>query len=262
MELRGKVAVVTGGGSGIGRSLARSFASEGMRVAVVDVDGARASSVADEVGGAAFECDVTDAGAVDRLASEVVATLGGAHVLCNNAGVALSGTAWETPLEEWHRLFDVNVWGVVHGIRSFVPRFVEQGDGHVVNTASLAGLSAPPGLAAYGVSKHAVVALSELLARDLEASGHAGVGVTALCPGFVRTALMEDPRSYAASTEVGRMIGQALVGGVEGGLDPDEVAAAVVVAVREGRPFVVTDPATGEHVAARLEAVRAAAALA
>jgi NAD(P)-dependent dehydrogenase (short-subunit alcohol dehydrogenase family) len=223
-----------------------------MSVAVADVDGSRAAAVAAEVGGTAFECDVTSAAAVDRLAADVGDDV---RVVCLNAGVGICGTAWETSLEEWHRLFDVNLWGVVHGVRSFVPRLVAAREGHVVLTASLAGLTANPGLAAYGVSKHAVVGLAEHLARDLEASGHTGIGVTALCPGFVRTSLMEDPRSYASGSEIGQLVGRALVGGVAGGLDPDDVASAVVTAVRERRPFVLTDPSTKDSVRARLQVV-------
>lgn len=250
MELSGRVVVVTGGGSGIGRALCRAFGQAGCAgVVVADVDGGAAEAVATEVeqvgsgtAAIAVRCDVADPNQVELLREAAVERFGAVHVVCNNAGILRSGAAWETTLEEWDAVLGVNLWGVVNGIRSFVPLFVDQGEGHVVNTASLAGLTSNPGLAAYTVSKHAVVALSETLHRDLLISGATGVGVSVLCPGVVATSIMDDPITHAATTEVGKLVGDALAQAVRAGTDPAEVAAAVVEAVEAGTFYVLTHP--------------------
>ena len=248
MELRGRVAVVTGGGSGIGRALCLAFAAEGCAgVVVVDIDEAAAEAVATEVEAAGAEalavaCDVGDPGQVDGVRDLAVRRFGTVHLVCNNAGILRSGATWETTLEEWDATFAVNVWGVVNGVRTFVPHLIAQGEGHVVNTASLAGLTAAPGLAAYNASKHAVVALSETLHRDLLVSGHAGVGVSVVCPGLVATPIVDDPVTRSGRTDVGRLIGEALAERIPTSMAPEEVAAAVVASVEDGRFYVLTHP--------------------
>lgn len=260
MQLSGRVAVVTGGGSGIGRALCLAFAGAGCAgVVVADVDEAAAQAVAEEAGAAGVEalavaCDVGDPMQVDGLAHLAVERFGAVHVLCNNAGILRSGVAWETTLEEWDATLSANVWGVINGIRSFVPLLIEQGEGHVVNTASLAGLTTNPGLAAYNVSKHAVVALSETLYRDLSLSGITGVGVSVLCPGFVATPIADDPASRSGRTELGRMIGELLRASIPASMDPVEVAASVVDAIGTGAFYVLTHPdETIPRVTERLE---------
>ncbi len=248
MELAGRVAVVTGGGSGIGRALCLALAARGCAgVVVADLDEASAQAVAHEVesaGGAALAvgCDVGDPMQVDGLLHLAMERFGTVHLVCNNAGILRSGAAWETTLEEWDATFAVNVWGVVNGVRTFVPHLIAQGEGHVVNTASLAGLTSSPGLAAYNASKHAVVALSETLHRDLIISGHTGVGVSVLCPGLVSTPIVDDPATRSGQTDVGRMIGEALAERIPTSMPPEEVAAAVVVAVEDDRFYVLTHP--------------------
>ena len=259
MELRGRVGVVTGGGSGIGRALCLALAAEGCAgVVVVDLDEAAAEAVAAEVEaagapGLAVACDVGDPAQVDGVRDLAVRRFGTVHLVCNNAGILRSGAAWETTLEEWDATFAVNVWGVVNGVRTFVPHLIEQGEGHVVNTASLAGLTTTPGLAAYNASKHAVVAISETLHRDLAACGHDGVGVSVLCPGLVATPIVDDPVTRTGRTEVGRTIGELLAGALPTSMAPEEVAAAVVAAVTTGRFYVLTHPdQTIPRVQARL----------
>lgn len=248
MELGGRVVVVTGGGSGIGRALCLAFAAEGCAgVVVADIDEEAAQAVATDVEAAgaaamAVACDVGDPMQVDGLLHLAIERFGTVHVVCNNAGILRSGAAWETTLEEWDATFAVNVWGVVNGVRTFVPHLIAQGEGHVVNTASLAGLTTNPGLAAYNVSKHAVVALTETLQRDLVLSGHAGVGVSVVCPGFVSTPIVDDPVTRSGTSDLGRMIGDVLAASIPTGMAPEAVAAKVVAAVKEGRFYVLTHP--------------------
>jgi NAD(P)-dependent dehydrogenase (short-subunit alcohol dehydrogenase family) len=192
-ELTDEVAVVTGAASGIGFALCEAFAAAGMRVVLADVHPAALEAAAERLGGdvLAVPTDVTSWDAVDELEARAVERFGNVHVLCNNAGVQLPGVTWKFTHAEWEWVLGVNWGGVVHGIRSFVPGMVAHGEpGHIVNTASLGGLIAFPGLAPYTAAKHAVVGLSEVLAHDLHAAGSA-ISVSVLCPGSVHTSLRE-----------------------------------------------------------------------
>jgi len=192
--LAGKVAVITGGASGIGLAMARRFGSEGARIALVDIvadalEAARAELGSEGIEVTAFTTDVSNAADVDALAHQVVERFGAVHVVCNNAGTVVTGRTWEIPLDDWQRIVGVNFWGVVNGIRSFVPLMLAtQETGYVVNTASMAGVTSLPMLAPYVATKHAVVALSEVLDHDLKQAG-APIGVSVVCPGRVATHL-------------------------------------------------------------------------
>jgi NAD(P)-dependent dehydrogenase (short-subunit alcohol dehydrogenase family) len=254
-ELAGRVAVVTGGASGIGRGLAEAFAARGMKIVLADIESEPLEATARALRGAGAEvqgvrCDVSDYSSVEALRDESLAQFGAVHVLCNNAGVAGSGGAatWEAPAEEWDWVMGVNLMGVVHGVRAFLPAMIEQAaPGHVVNTSSMAGLIHAAGI--YGVSKHAVVALSESLWGELRGRGHP-IGVSVLCPGWVRTRIMEsernrpeaprpDPGERAAEVELMRGIIARLV---ERGLDPVEVGNVVADAILAERFYVLPHP--------------------
>lgn len=256
-DLAEKVAVVTGAASGIGQALATRFAAERMKVVLADVEAVPLARVADDLCAAgatvlAVPTDVGDAAAVDALARAAVAAFGAVHLVCNNAGVAgPGGPLWTLTEADWEWTLRVNLWGVVHGIRAFVPLLVAQGEGHVVNTASMAGLLSPQLMGPYVASKHAVVAISEVLARDLEVAA-SPVRVSVLCPGFVRTRIAESARNRPASLAdtssqahahpaaalAANMVQQA----VAGGTSPDDVAEQVVAAVRDERFYVLTHP--------------------
>ncbi len=184
-------------------------------------------------------------------------------MVCNNAGVGgAAGPLWTLTAADWTWTLGVNLWGVVHGIRAFVPGMIAQGEGHVVNTASIAGLLSPSQMGPYVASKHAVVALSEVLARDLEAAGAAGVSVSVLCPGFVRTRIAESQRNRPAhlTDPAGEKRGSAgsaaanmVRGLVDGGTSPDEVAERVVEAIRERRFYVLPHTELTVAVKRRME---------
>jgi NAD(P)-dependent dehydrogenase (short-subunit alcohol dehydrogenase family) len=255
-ELAGKVAVVTGAASGIGRALAERFAAEGMSVVLADVEPAALAEVdaAVRAAGAATlvqQVDVRSFDAVAALAAATVATFGRVDIVCNNAGVAGHVvTTWEATAAEWDWVLGVNITGVVNGIRAFMPIMLEQNAGHVVNTASIAGLGAIPYLAAYTASKHAVVGLSESLYKELEARGSA-VRVSVLCPGFVRTKIMASERNWDASLgdevahspddQVAPFISAFMSSGVEGGVEPSVAAEAVVAGLLSGQYFLTTN---------------------
>jgi NADP-dependent 3-hydroxy acid dehydrogenase YdfG len=241
MELeRGQVAVVTGAASGLGRALANAFAGRGLDVVLSDVDAGALGEAVTEVeatGVAAIgvPTDVRVAGQVDALAAATLERFGRVDVICNNAGVAsFSGPTWLVPVEEWDWVLDVNLRGVINGVRAFVPHFVTQGSGHVANTASMAGISAGPGMAPYLVSKHAVVALTEGLATEL-AIAAPNVGVTVVCPGQVAT-------NIAASVRLPPTARSA-----EGGLE-----AATVAAFREWNDTITDHPIMAAADAARI----------
>ena len=230
-DFSGQVAVVTGAGSGIGRSTALLLARLGARVHVADVDEQRAAAVAVEIeaaGGSAtaHAVDVTDPAAVEALAGRVFEADGGVDVLHNNAGVGHGGPVEQTSLEEWQRVLGVNLMGVVHGIHFFVPRMLAQGrPGHIVNTASMAGLVAVAEMAPYATSKHAVVGLSESLNAELASRG---IHVTAICPGLINTPIIAAAHlggELAANRERIQRFYERF------GSSPDVVAKAVVDAI-------------------------------
>jgi NAD(P)-dependent dehydrogenase (short-subunit alcohol dehydrogenase family) len=273
-NIAGKVAVVTGGASGIGLALAQRFAGEGARVVIADVDKAALDEVAgvlaDEHGPEAIlavPADVRHAESVDALARAAVERFGAVHVLCNNAGVYQGGLSWTIPDDRWRWIVDVNLFGVVNGIRAFVPLIVEQGEGHVVNVASAAGLlGGGPGLGAYAATKHAVVALSESLSLDLLATD-ADVGVSVLCPEWVRTRIIDSERNApdgltpaAALPEAAEeSIRNVLAAAMASGLEPAVVADTVLDAIRRRRFWVLTHDSTLDGVRARCERVVAGA---
>jgi len=198
-DFQGRVAVVTGGASGIGRALADRFAAEGMKVVIGDVekDALDAAVQELEAGGAeviGLPTDVTDAAQVQALADAAVERFGAIHIACNNAGVGGGGITWDMPLETWEWVLGVNLWGVIHGVKSFVPVLMQQESAHLVNTGSVAGLVAAPFMGPYNASKHAVVAISETLHHELAMSAPQ-VKVSVLCPGWVNTRIHESARN-------------------------------------------------------------------
>ena len=249
-ELTNKVAVVTGAASGIGRAVAERCVNEGMKVVLADVEVAALEATEDDLRSAgadvlAVPTNVADADTVNALAEKTLAHYGAVHLLCNNAGVAVSGPIWEASVADWEWVLGVNLWGVVHGIRTFIPLMLAQNEPcHIVNTASIAGLSSTPGLGVYNVTKHGVVTLSETLYHELQAA-ESQIGVSVLCPGWVKTRIGESARNrpdldrQATVPQVG---GSGTADAIAAGLAPSEVAAQVLSAVQEKRFYVLTHP--------------------
>lgn len=239
--LSGQLALVTGAGSGIGRATAIALAGQGSRVLCVDVDFEAALRTASEVGGAAFQLDVADGGAVRRVADHIHAEHGVPDLVMANAGVAVAGSFLQTSEDDWRRVLDVNLWGVVHTLRAFVPRMVERGEGgHVVVTASAAGVLPLPSLPAYGTTKAAVLMLAQCLAGELASDG---IGVSAICPGIVHTNITSTTRfaGLSPADELARR-GRATDMYRRRGFGPEKVANAVVAAVRDKRVVVHVTP--------------------
>ena len=250
----GNVAVVTGAASGIGRALATAFADEGMRVVLADIDepALRATTSALAEAGRDVHpvvCDTSSEASVQDLARVTLERYGAAHVLCNNAGVVGKGDAWRGPFSNWEWVVGINLYGVVHGIRAFLPIMEDQGLGHIVNTASMAGLLAVPGQPPYNATKSAVVAISESLFIELRQAG-SPVRVSALCPAFVRTNIMRGqrwdtrlgPEPPPSDNSANRAMEEYFEHGVERGVEPAIVAAEVIDAIRQGRFWILTHP--------------------
>jgi NAD(P)-dependent dehydrogenase (short-subunit alcohol dehydrogenase family) len=239
----GKVAVITGGASGIGLAVAGQLIGRGMSVVLADIDGARLRDVEARLteagaGVAGTVCDTASEASVAELAEFVLERYGAAHLLFNNAGIAGVGDAWRDPIALWDRVVGINLMGVVHGIRSFLPIMEQQGIGHIVNTASMAGLLAVPGLAPYNATKSAVVAISEGLFLEVQVTG-APIGVSVLCPGYVKTDLMRD-EPVRVETPIGELMNEHLRAGVEIGVPADDVARRFVDAVDSGTFWILT----------------------
>jgi NAD(P)-dependent dehydrogenase (short-subunit alcohol dehydrogenase family) len=261
-NLQGKVAVITGGASGIGRAVSERAAAEGMKIVVADIEEGPMKEAEVHLSGSGTEVlgvvtDVADAASVRELRDRALDRFGAVHLVHNNAGIGLGGPIWEVSEQDWRWILGVNLWGVIHGIATFVPLFLEQGEGHVVNTASIAGLTTAPFLGPYNATKQAVVAISETLFKDLQAVG-APVGVSVLCPGFVRTRIAESDRNrpqWAPDREVGggAELRSAIQGMVDGGIPPATVADRVIDAVRTGTFYILTHPELTEAITARFD---------
>ncbi len=260
-DLGGKVAVVTGAASGIGRGIALRLAAAGMKVVAADIDEHGAAATCSEIasrGGRALavRTDVSDPASVESLAGTTLHEMGGVHVVCNNAGVAVGGSVLEATGADWRWLFSVNLGGVVNGCRAFVPRMIEQGQGgHVVNTASMGGVLSGGGLGVYCTTKFAIVAFSEALRMEIEPHG---IGVSILYPGAYRTQLADAARNRPA--ELGTPAGSTdgLRAMLEPGDDPVLAGDHVLRAILENAPHVFTHPEYRPLVAARFEQILAA----
>lgn len=251
-DFAGKVAVITGAASGIGRGLVEHCADLDMKLVVADVDEARLTALGADLHSRGIEClcvatDVADAAAVEELATLSYQQFKRVDLLFNNAGVLLSGYSWERSVEDWQWLLNINVMGVVHGIHSFVPRMLEQGgDAHIVNTASIAAFLAAPLMGPYTVSKKAVLALSETLHHELQIV-NPDIGVSVLCPGQVESAIADsgEGRDYRADVDGGVARAQLqdfLRQGVAAGMSPARCAEIVFEAIRERRFWIFPHP--------------------
>lgn len=266
-EFRGKVAVVTGAGSGIGRALALGFAAEGMHVALADLDrhsldttesllGEQSPSVECVI----QECDVSQAFQVDALADAVYDRWGHVDVVCNNAGVFVGGLIWDRPPEDFEFVLGANLWGILHGIRAFVPRMLAQDtEGHIVNTASVAGLFGAPFEAPYAISKFAAFAATESLANDLVATG-SKLRASALCPGMIQTNILDSERHRPDRlatdiTEDQKFVSDFLAQAVAAGMAPDDVAQKVIDGIRAERFLILTHEAYAPKLTARTGAL-------
>ncbi len=239
-QLSGRTAVVTGAASGIGLAVTEALVAAGVKVLMADIDEDALTAHADRLSRSGSQVDtvvvdVCDPEAVERAGHLAVERFGELHIAVNNAGIVAGGRSWEMPLEDWHRVIDVDLWGVIHGIRAFVPRILESGEeGHVVNTGSMASVATIPGIGPYTAAKHAVLGLSDGLRAELEAID-APIGVSVVMPGRIETAM--NP---------------------VGTVSPAMVAANVVDAITNDRHYVFTDDHSTAEVDARLTAIIAA----
>jgi NAD(P)-dependent dehydrogenase (short-subunit alcohol dehydrogenase family) len=254
-DLKGKTAAITGAGSGLGRAMALAFAAEGMDLALCDVDEAGLAETKKLVKGAfTMRVDVSSESEVESFSKKIERPF----VVCNNAGVSPLGPVWENSVGDWQWILGVNLWGVIHGVRAFAPRLIERNEGHIVNTASVAGFISPPGSGAYNVTKHAVVALSESLYHDLR-ERKSNVGVSLLCPAYVPTGISDSERNRPADLSRG-VVSDATKAKeanlkkavASGKLTADDIAKAVVAAVKEDRFYILTHPRIKGAIEARM----------
>ena len=246
-EVRGKVAFVTGGASGMGLGMVRAFADAGMRVMIGDIEKEPLERAVAELKEkdaeiAGFQVDVTQLEQVEAAAQATVDTFGSVHVICNNAGIGVGGPSETARMRNWHWVVDVNLWGVVHGLQAFVPRILSHGDGgHVVNTASMAGMFGVRGTGPYNATKFAVVGISETMMAEHR---NDDLGVSVLCPGVVATNLgtsgRNRPSDYGGPMDLNQKDRTSEM--LAKGLDPDIVGRQVLEAIQDDQPYIFTDP--------------------
>ncbi|MBR11596.1 MAG: hypothetical protein CL442_00410 [Acidimicrobiaceae bacterium] len=269
-DLDRKVAVITGGASGLGLAFAQRFAIAGMKVAIADIEEPALDAAVEGLRDAGAEvlgvrCDVADARSVHDLAAAVDDAFGAVHVVCLNAGVALSGPLHKQTLADWQWIVGVNLMGIVHGLDAFLPGLVERDEGHVVVTASVAGHTAYPSLGPYSATKHAAVAIAEALYNEQAAAG-SNVGVTALCPGFVATGIFDSARNRPENladalaeppTDEEVATREAFLEMIATeALRPSQVAEMVHDAVRDGTFWVFSDDRHVENIGNRHDEIR------
>lgn len=265
-DLKGKVAVITGGAEGIGKAIAVAAAAEGMKLVLADIDASKLDKTVTEFAANGTEVigiktDVSKYEQVEALAQAAFERFGNVHLLVNNAGVAVAKSAWETTQQDWDWVMGVNLYGVTNGLRAFIPTMLEKGEaGHIVNTASVAGLISEPALAAYNVSKFGVVTLSEGLHHDLTLR-KSNIKVSVLCPAWVKTRIAESERNRDQSDRcdvskldpISLKTGMSIMNAVQNGIPPEKVAADVIEAVKTGKFYILTHPHSKAGVQIRME---------
>ena len=262
-DVTGKVAVVTGAASGIGRAVAFRCASEGMKVVLADIEEPPLNATRAELSDKGADvldvvCDVAKASSMEELAEKAVSTFGGVHMVHLNAGVATGGPMWQLTEADWQWVLGVNLWGVIHGVKAFVPIMLEQNEpAHVVMTASMAGLTSGPMMSAYNVSKHGVVTIAETLRRELTMMGGL-IGVSVLCPGWVNTGIGDSGRNrpsdlQSSGVDLANLAGGSIREVLQQGLSPDHVADLVLDAVKNDRFYILTHPEWKGLIRQRME---------
>jgi NAD(P)-dependent dehydrogenase (short-subunit alcohol dehydrogenase family) len=263
-DLEGKVAVVTGGASGIGKGIAEALKNEGVELVIADIEDGALQRTAKELGATGIQTDVSSAESVGALATEVVERFGTAHVLVNNAGIGPMGRIADLTLDDWKWMVGVNLWGVIHGIHAFLPilKNNEEG-GHIVNTSSMAGLVGMPGLGSYTLTKYGVLGLTEVLAKELEEDG-SKVGATVLCPGTIHTNIgtssrnrPDDNAGGLHDVDISQEGSEVDMSGVRW-MIPIEVGTIVVDCIRSGELYALTHPDWWDMVEPRFVAIASA----
>ena len=263
-DLEGKVAVVTGGASGIGKGIAEALKNEGVELVIADIEDGALQRTAKELGATGIQTDVSSAESVGALATEVVERFATAHVLVNNAGIGPMGRIADLTLDDWKWMVGVNLWGVIHGIHAFLPilKGNEEG-GHIVNTSSMAGLVGMPGLGSYTLTKYGVLGLTEVLAKELEEDG-SKVGATVLCPGTIHTNIgtssrnrPDDNAGGLHDVDISQEGSEVDMSGVRW-MIPIEVGTIVVDCIRSGELYALTHPDWWDMVEPRFVAIASA----
>ncbi len=273
-DFAGRTAVITGGASGIGYAVADRLGQEGANLVIADIEDEALDRATERLGNAGYpvepvRTDVTDRAQITALADAAQARFGDVHVLHNNAGVVTTGLAEEQTDEQWEWVLDVNLRAVIWGCREFLPRMKAHGEpAHIINTASMAGMSGGPLMAPYFATKFGVVGLSEGLWHEGQISD-SNVGISVLCPAFVRTGIARSDRNQpdgmggwvTAGSQTSAQFAEFLTAGVDGGIEPAEVAGHVLAAIRAGKLWILTHPESGESIIRRADAIAGEAAV-